>query len=89
MKIKIDIELRNICDEIIKKSLPIEQWREIESSDQFQTLNYCGGFDATEDEFCFSFFDKSEKEYWFQLSLNEIERIKEGSISELNIQLAD
>lgn len=43
----------------------------IESSDMFQTKNFCGGFDAIENEFCFSYYN-DDKEFWFQLSLNDI-----------------
>lgn len=77
IKIKIDREFREICDKIISRNLNENEWAEIESSGEFQTKSYCGGFDATEREFCFSFYDKNQ-EYWFQLSLNEIKRIKDG-----------
>ena len=30
--------------------MTLAEWSEIESDDQFQTENFCGGFDATEQE---------------------------------------
>ena len=74
IKIKIDEQFKKICKRIITRNFNINQWAEIESSDEFQTKNYCGGFDATEMEFCFSYYE-NKQEYWFQLSLNDIKRI--------------
>ena len=82
IKIRIDQEFKEICIKIISKNLTENEWAEIESSDEFQTEIYCGGFDATEMEFCFSFYDKNQ-EYWFQLSLTDINRINNGEIKYL------
>ncbi len=82
IKIGIDQEFREICEKIISKKLTENEWVEIESSDEFQTENYCGGFDATEMEFCFSFYNKNQ-EYWFQLSLTDIKRVKNGEMEYL------
>lgn len=46
-----------------KRNLDLEQWSLIDSSDQFQTENYSGGFDSTENEFTFSYFDENRNEY--------------------------
>lgn len=54
-KLKISSEFLSICKQIQKEDLDLESWSLIESSDQFQTTNFCGGFDATENEFCFSY----------------------------------
>ena len=88
MKLKVDEELLGICKKIITRKLTITQWSEIESDDEFQTKNYCGGFDATENEFCFSYFDKNRIEYWFQISLNEVDDMLNGNIFEFEIKLA-
>ncbi len=85
--IKIDLEYKKICNGIIKRNLSLSEWKEIESSDEFQTENYCGGFDATENEFCFSYYDDEKKEYWFQNSYSEIEQISSGKIKEIEICL--
>lgn len=89
MKLVVNEELLGIFKNISKRNLTLTEWREIESDDEFQTENYCGGFDATEDEFCFSYYDINKVEYWFQKSLNEIEEINSGKISELEIRLAE
>ena len=74
MKLKITDELREILSKIKGKQLDEAQWAEIESSDMFQSEHYCGGFDADENEFCFSFWDESRVEYWFQFSLEDVNK---------------
>jgi len=63
MKLIIDSEFASICKEIIKENKTNLEWSSIESSDMFQTKNYNGGYDATENAFCFSHY-KNNKEYW-------------------------
>jgi hypothetical protein len=89
MKLVVSEELLGIFKNISKRNLTLIEWREIESDDEFQTANYCGGFDGTEDEFCFSFYDTNKVEYWFQKSLKEIEEINSGKTSEFQIRLAE
>jgi hypothetical protein len=69
--------------------MTLAEWSEIESDDQFQTENFCGGFDATEQEFTFSYYDEHKNEYWFQKSLEGIQKILEGEITEFPIRLAE
>ena len=59
MLIPVDQEFLTICEEILKEGHSLEEWREIESDDMFQYPHYEGGFDATEDAFCFSYHDSS------------------------------
>lgn len=82
-------EFRSLCQSIRNENLRIEQWRLIESDDQFRTQNYCGGFDATEDEFTFSWYDDSKNEHWFQLSLEQIELVTAGLMTEIETQRRD
>lgn len=89
MKFTIDNEFRDICNNIINKNKTKEEWAEIESCDMFQSEKYCGGFDATEMEFCFSLYNKNGKEFWFQLSLNIIKEIIDGKIDELQARKAE
>ena len=89
MKLSIDKELLEIFKDILNRNLTLSEWSKIESSDEFQTENYCGGFDATENEFCFSYYDTKKVEYWFQKSLKEIEDIKSGKITEFEIRTAE
>ena len=84
IKIEIDEQFKQICERILVRDFDINKWSEIESSDEFQTENYCGGFDATEMEFCFSYYREKE-EYWFQLSLTDIERIKNSNFNSVFI----
>jgi hypothetical protein len=80
MQILIDDEFLTICEEILKEGHSLEEWREIESDDMFQTSHYEGGFDATEDAFCFSYFDPDGDELWFQLTLSEIRKAVAGEL---------
>lgn len=84
----VENELIEICKEIIRQNKTEEEWKLIESSDMFQTENYCGGYDATEEAFCFSYYDNAQ-EYWFQLTLDEIKDILIGNKKELDIKPAD
>lgn len=77
-----------ICDSILKENKTLNEWSLIESDDMFQQGNYIGGFDSTEMEFCFSVFEE-QKEYWFQLSLEEINKVSKGDISEVEVRIAD
>ena len=89
MKLVVDKEFFGICKEILNRKLTLAEWSEIESNDEFQTENYCGGFDETENEFCFSYYDEERTEYWFQKSLLEIQKINSGKIIEFEIRLAE
>ena len=72
MKKKVDAELLYIFDQIIKENNSENEWAKIESDDWIQTDNYEGGYDATESEFCFSYYGE-ECEFWFQISLQEMQ----------------
>jgi hypothetical protein len=78
MRIPITKELISICNQINDKGYSIEQWKDIESSDMFQTEQFCGGFDADESEFCFSYFAEDRNEYWFQFTLLTAKEITNG-----------
>lgn len=71
-------EFVEICETIVSHGKSIEAWAELESDDMFQSKNFIGGFDATEMAFCFSYYDPTGQEYWFQLTLSEIEDIARG-----------
>ncbi|MCV6629882.1 MAG: hypothetical protein OIF50_08490 [Flavobacteriaceae bacterium] len=88
MKHKIKDSLKEICEEIIKENKTIEQWSEIESSDMFQNEDYNGGFDAIEEEFCFSLYE-ANKEYWFQFSLEDATKIASGELALIMVREAD
>ena len=67
--IPISEELESICKEIHLKGFSEKQWSEIESDDMFQSKSLVGGYDADENEFCFSYTQSQNEEYWFQFSL--------------------
>ncbi len=85
---KFEEEFYEICKEIIAENKSIEEWAEIESDDQFQSVIYEGGFDATEMAFCFSVYIEKQ-EYWFQLPLKSIHKIHSKNITEIEITEAD
>ena len=68
-------ELRAVCATIVRREWDEEAWSAHESDDEFQTEHLCGGFDATEQEFCFSWYASNGKEYWFQFPLAEAQNL--------------
>lgn len=86
-EIHVDEQLLSICKDILKENLTIKEWTEIESDDMFQTENYEGGFDGTEKEFVFSFY--GDKEYWFQMTLEQVKEIASGQLNSVSGIQAD
>jgi hypothetical protein len=78
MNIPITDELIGICTEIKDRNLLPSQWAEIESSDMFQSEKFAGGYDADEQEFCFSYYLTKDTEYWFQFNLYQALQISQG-----------
>ena len=79
MDIPINTDLRTICQEIENKGLQEAQWAELESDDMFQLGCFVGGYDADEQEFCFSYYAPSKAEYWFQFSIEVAINISQGN----------
>jgi hypothetical protein len=88
MKHKLSSEFYEICKKIVSENKSNSEWAAIESDDMFQTKIYEGGFDGTELEFVFSVFIES-KEYWLHLSLEDINKIHNREIDEVEIVEAD
>lgn len=86
MKITASEELISIFRQIVGENKTVDEWAEIESDDMFQTENYCGGFDATELAFCFSYVDKDRNDYWFQLTLDEIQNLVETELVQIELR---
>ena len=78
VKKTIDQNLKKICQEIIDEKKTIQDWIDIESDDYFNDGSYSGGFDSIEEAFCFSFYNEQGEEFWFQISLEDCERIIHG-----------
>ena len=83
MQIPVDDELRSICLSIVAEGLTLDRWSQIESDDMFQSPSFCGGFDATEREFLFSWYASDSNEYWFGLSMVEVNEIADGESPEI------
>ena len=79
-------ELRDICRDIVGQAKSKEVWRAEESCDEFQTEHFVGGFDATEDAFCFSYYSP-EGEKWFQITLEEVGEIASGASPSLSLRV--
>ena len=89
MQIPIDHEFLTLCEHILKEGHSLEEWREIESDDMFQIPRYSGGFDATEDAFCFSYYNSDGGELWFQLTLSEIVEVVAGELKSIEARRAE
>lgn len=83
MEIPISEELVDICKSIVSEGRSTEEWVEVESDDMFQQGKFVGGFDATEGEFCFSYYDDKGYEYWFQMSVETVQRVADGRVVKL------
>jgi hypothetical protein len=89
MLIAVEKEFIDICKMIIRENKGIKEWSLYESDDMFQSEHFCGGFDATENAFCFSYYDDNKNEYWFQISLEEARKITQGQLSVINAREAE
>jgi hypothetical protein len=85
--LEADEELRQICREITSYELSEDDWAARESDDMFQSSHYCGGFDADERAFCFSYYS-SDPEQWFQLSLAEVAALSAGGRVHIGMRVA-
>ena len=88
MDFQLDDEFRSICQEIVSEDKTEVEWAEVEASDMFQTQKYNGGFDADEGQFCFSVF-LSDGEFWFQVSLEQVQQIAKGKDVFIEMQNAE
>ena len=88
MDIPVPPEFIDLCKDILSQNLEPADWAGVESDDMFQTPAFCGGYDADEAAFCFSYYDPDGNEYWFQLSLDSISAIASGSLRILSIRPA-
>jgi hypothetical protein len=88
MRIPIDQEFIALCEQILKEGHSLDEWREVESDDMFQSVHYFGGFDANEDAFCFSYHD-SGSEYWFQLTPTQISEVVAGNLKAIDVRSAE
>jgi|KBSMisStaDraftv2_1062788.scaffolds.fasta_scaffold1702452_1 hypothetical protein len=78
MQFPVDSELRALASEIVSWIASEAHWREFEGDDLFQSPNYCGGYEALEEAFTFSYYDSERREWWFQLTADEVQSVAEG-----------
>jgi hypothetical protein len=55
----------------------------------FQEGPYVGGYDAIEAAFTFSYYADDHSEYWFQLTLAEIQEVATGTRTTVDIRAAE
>jgi hypothetical protein len=85
----VDEEFRRVCESILAQGKSAAEWDRIESDDLFQTEHYSGGYDATEQESCFSYRDRDREEWWFQFSYADTARIASGQLTHLDMREPD
>ncbi len=78
MRIKIDDELKSICQTILDMDKTEDEWVELESVDMFQGENHCGGFDACERLFTVGKYVNGEELYTIQFTLEQVPMITRG-----------
>jgi hypothetical protein len=86
--LSVDDELRALCLRIVEEGLDEDQWALSESDDMFQSEHFAGGYEALERAFCFSYYDASATEYWFQIPLQDVQRIARGEDMEIPVRPA-
>ena len=89
MKLQVEQELLSLCKEIVEANRSASQWRRFESDDMFHNEHFCGGFDAGEDAFCFSYYNPSGTEFWFQLTLSEVRQVVSGELNLVDARYAE
>ena len=89
MNIPLTDELLGLLRQIVAEQKSNEEWAEIESDDMFQSDSFTGGYDADEEAFTFSYYADDDEEYWFQLTLDEVESIVAGRRIEIQGDPAD
>ena len=89
MQLHIDAEFVTICRQIVEENKSDEEWAEIESDDMFESDHYAGGYDADEEAFCFSHYDATGEEHWFQVTLAEVQAIAAGEERAIEVRLAE
>ena len=88
MQLVPDAEFLTICRQVADQGWTDEDWADRESDDWFQTPNFCGGYDADERAFCFSYYDASGNEWWFQVSLPDARMISAGGRAVIELRRA-
>ena len=88
-EIEVSERLRDICLEISESDWSEADWAEHESDDWWQTEELCGGYDATESAFCFSYYTPEGEEFWFQFTLAQAAKIANGEITTVTARFSE
>jgi hypothetical protein len=86
---RVEPEFVDLCKQILQHQKTEAEWAEVESDDMFQSEHYEGGFDATENAFCFSQYAADGTESWFQLTLEDVQRVVGGELAEVDSRQVD
>lgn len=89
-EIALDEDFREICKRIRDRRWTKSEWSKHCYEDMFQYARFNGGFEADEGPdglgaFWFSWYDSDDREWWFEVTLEEAIRFAEGS--ELRVHL--
>ena len=86
---EIESEFNQILLKIKDQNWSSKDWAEHESCDWFQTKHFCGGFEADETyengAFTFSYYDQTNKEWWFVFEFSEFENILKNGFSSVKL----
>ena len=89
MQVQVTNELIGMLEDIVRENKSDDEWALVESDDMFQSPHYCGGYDAIERAFCFSYYPDEGSEYWFQLTLDELRKIVERGAGDVEARPAE
>jgi hypothetical protein len=84
--LQVTREFISICEWIAGQRRTDAEWATIESSDMFQSKSFCGGYDADEAAFCFSYYNADGCEFWFQVTLIEVADILNGRKTDIDLR---
>lgn len=88
MKLQIDPELQVLALELASRDWSLDQWC-AQADQSFESEHYCGGFDSDEQHFCFSGYAEGGNQCWFEFSLEQLQQISRGELTELDAELAE
>ena len=78
MKLTIDDEFRDICRAIISQVDCEGDASLVESDDEYQCSNFCGGWQSSDSKFWFSFYAPDGGDYIFSLTIDDVRRVAGG-----------
>jgi len=89
MILTVDPELRALAAEIVAWMATEPRWPEYEGADFFQTTTYAGGYEALEAAFTFSYYAADGREWWFQLTPDEVGAAADGRLTSVKARTPD